>query len=212
MKDGIERLDPRDLSAVADVARLHAGLLSESPIVGLGPAFMRRFYYRKLVEDGLVAVSIYYCKGVAAGFIAYTGHSSTFMAEGLRRHWFCLSLVLAGSVLRDPRRFRGIIWTLNHMRKQRSAPRESPPGELLSFGVLSEYRTAAYIRQTGRRISLELYDHAIAYFRDHGIPMFRAVVEKSNREALLFYQSLDCERGEEVACGKSVEMVGTVEP
>jgi ribosomal protein S18 acetylase RimI-like enzyme len=193
MKDGLQRLDPKDLTVVAEVARLHIELLPGSPISRLGPEFTRQFYYRKLVEDGLVCCSIYYCDGVAAGFIAYTTHSNTFMMEGLRRHWLYISAVIAGAVIRQPRRLRGILWTLKFMRKQRTAPQQTVNAELLSFGVLLPFRTSKYIRETGQRISLALYDHACEYFRAHGVVKFRAVVEKSNREALLFYHALECE-------------------
>ena len=210
MRDGLERLDPKNPTSVADAARLHAELLPTSPVVRLGPVFMRRFYYRKLVDDGLVGCSLYYADGIAAGFIAYTASSSGFMSEGLRRHWLYLSAVLGLSVLQDPRRIGGIVWTVNHMRKQRGPQRPSPPGELLSFGVLREFRTPQYVRSTGRRISMSLYDSAIAYFRERGVPAFRAVVETSNREALLFYHALECEfrrDGEE----DRVEVICTVE-
>jgi len=193
MKDGLQRLDPKDLAAVADVARLHIELLPGSPISRLGPEFTRQFYYRKLVEDGLVCCSIYYCDGVAVGFIAYTTHSATFMMEGLRRHWLYLSAVMAGAVIRQPRRLGGILWTLDFMRKQSAAPERPVNAELLSFGVLLPFRTSTYIRETGKRISLALYDDACEYFRAHGVVKFRAVVEKSNREALFFYHALECE-------------------
>ena len=193
MKDGLERLDPKNLAAVADVARLHIELLPGSPISRLGPEFTRQFYYRKLVEDGLVCCSVYYCDGAPVGFIAYTKHANTFLMEGLRRHWLYLSAVMLGAVIRQPRRLAGILWTVGYMRKQRTAPQRPVNAELLSFGVLAGFRTSKYIRATGRRISLALYDHACEYFRDQGIRQFRAVVEKSNREALLFYHALECE-------------------
>lgn len=210
MKDGLEKLDPRDRAAVADVARLHGELLPGSPISRLGPDFMQRFYYRKLVEDGLVCCSIYYCDGAAAGFIAYTQYGTTFMSEGLRRHLLYLGAVMAVSVLRSPRRLATILWTLNHMRTQQGGQRPALASELLSFGVLPQFRTAKYIRETGRRISMALYDSACDYFRSHGIRTFRAMVEKSNREALLFYRSLDCEF-DPGAEGKSVEVIGVVD-
>src|SRR3989338_4160156 len=104
MEDGIRPLDPRSVADVESAARLHSLLLPRSPLSQLGPEFMRHFYYRTLIEDGLVRCDLYNYRGVAVGFIAYTKYPSDFMARGLRRHCFYLAALMAGLRLRGTTR------------------------------------------------------------------------------------------------------------
>jgi L-amino acid N-acyltransferase YncA len=57
---------------------------------------------------------------------------------------------------------------------------------------------------------MELYDSALEYFRALGIRTFRALVEKSNREALLFYHALECELQQDGE-GNSIEVICSLE-
>jgi ribosomal protein S18 acetylase RimI-like enzyme len=193
MTDGLVPLQPGDRNAVRDVARLHQALLPGSPIPRLGRRFMERFYYRTLVEDGLLAAHLYYVEGRAAGFITLTAVPSRFMAEGLRRHWWGLAGILLWELLADPRRIAVIVWTLRHMGRQGVAPAEPGEGEILSFGVLPEFRTPAFVRRSGRRIAGELFDRAVASLQADGTHRIRAVVETRNREALMFYHARGCQ-------------------
>ena len=190
MKDGVTPLDPRSVTDVESAVRLHALLLPRSPVARLGSAFMRHFYYRVLIEDGLVRCDLYHCQGVAAGFIVYTTYPSDFMAQGLRRHWLYLALLMVGLGLRHPVRLAVMLRVLTSMRGRRSQAGSISEGEALSFGVLPEYRSSEFVRRTGRRISRELFQRASEYFRREKIASFRLLVEADNREALLFYHAM----------------------
>ena len=196
MRQGLVELAARDRAGAEDAARLHEQLLPTSPVVRLGPRFIRRFYYDSLVADGLIACAIAYADGAPAGFIVCTRTPARFMADGLRRHVAGLSAVLLGEVVSDPRRLKVIWWTVTHMRRNparaAAAGTDDAEGEVLSFGVLPEFRNPAWIRRTRRRISLELFGWARGYFRSARLPRFRAVVESSNREALFFYSGQGC--------------------
>jgi len=190
---GIKRLDPQDSVDVESAARLHRELLPSSPVPRLGQAFMCRFYYRKLIEDGLICCDLYYDHGKAVGFIVYTKHASDFMARGLRRHWLYLSVLMAAAVLRRPTRIGVILSLLGISRTLKESSGNSTWGELLSLGVIPECRNSQYVRRTGRRISLELVEQAKEYFRAEHVSGFRGMVEARNRETLLFYHALGCE-------------------
>lgn len=206
MNDGLVPLAPDNPAAVRDCARLHRDLLPGSPIARLGRRFMERFYYRTLVSDGLVQGYLYYVENQAAGFVAQTRQPSRFMAEGLRRHWPALCGILFLDVLSDPRRVAVILWTLRHMMGQRSAPAGAAEGEILSFGVLPEYRAPAFVRRSGHRIAGTLFDAALEALQAQGVHRVRAVVETSNREALMFYHARGCQIRPEsgVAAGRVV--------
>lgn len=87
-------------------------------------------------------------------------------------------------------------------------PNGACEGEILSLGVLPEYRNAEFIRRTGRRISLELFETAREFFKRAEITSFRMLVQADNREALFFYHALGCEfRKLEEANGKIIEVI-----
>jgi ribosomal protein S18 acetylase RimI-like enzyme len=188
VRDGIARLQPGDRAGSEAVARLHAALLPDSPIARLGPHFMGRFYYEALVADQLIGCHMAYVEGAPAGFITLTARPATFMAEGLRRHWPRLAWVLAREVVSSPRRLGVMLWTFGLMRRRAAAPVPGE-GELLSFGVLPEFRDMAFVRRTGRRIASELFAAALADLRAAGLDRYRAVVVTNNAAALMFYQA-----------------------
>ena len=201
MKQGLLPLDPTDATAVEHMARLHAELLPGSPIARLGRRFMTRFYYRSLVAEGLLGCYLDYVDGQPAGFIACTAQPTRFMIEGLRRHWLYLPAVLLLEIVTDPRRLRVILWTLQYMRRGAGTPAEPGEGEILSFGVVSEFRTPRFVRRSGRRVSWELFMRARDYYRVAGVERYRAVVQSDNREALMFYHAQGCRVNQGVTGG-----------
>jgi len=212
VRAALERLQAGDVDASGHVASLHAALLPDSPVARLGPRFLSRFYYRVLVADALLQCRVAYEDGVPVGFIAFTARPATFMSEGLRRHWLRLAAVLAWEALADPRRIVLMLWTARLMRGRASVPTPGE-GELLSFGVLPEFRGMDYLRRTGRRIGAELFAAARGDLRDAGVERFRAVVATDNAPALMFYQAQGCrvDRDRETLPGTLV-VVGSVVP
>ena len=165
-------------------------MLPDSPIARLGPVFARHFYYGTLVRDNLVHCHIAYVGDTAAGFIAYT-HLPTFMAEGLRRHWFRLGVVLLWAAISNPRRIGVMFSTLGLMRR-RSGKRESGEGELLSIGVLPEFRGKSAARQIGRGISTELLNAARADLHALGVDRCYVLVRQENVGSLALLQANGC--------------------
>ena len=186
--DPIIALNPDNREHVVAAARLHAQLLGHSPIARLGLPFMTRFYYSRLVRDGLIACDFYVHQGEYAGFIVYTDSPSTFMEEGRRRHFLFLAALLVWCFALWPPRLRTILQAMKITRRREPAEDEGRTGELLSFGVLPAHRQARDPR-TGLRISNVLFEHAIATFRDRGFARFRWNLERDNKAAMLFYLS-----------------------
>jgi len=192
MSNRIEPLTPGEKEAIRDAVRLHHELLPQSPVSQLGRLFMERFYYGKLVEDGLVKCNLYYEGHSPVGFVAFTTFPSTFLALGLRRHWLYLAFLVPWLIVRQPGRLRVICQVFKATRARGRLRDHIPRGEILSMGVLPPYRTSEYARRTGHRVSLELFESAREYFAEQGIPSFRMLVERDNREAQLFYIALGC--------------------
>jgi len=212
MDDQTRPLDPANPAAIEAAVRLHGALLPDSPVSRLGPAFMRWFYYRTLVQDKLVCCDLSYVGGAPAGFIAYTKYSSDFMALGFRRHWLHLAGVMGVAALRHPPVVREVLRVVSLMLRRKQQAARVVQGEILSFGVLPEYRSVEFVRRTGWRISLELYERAKKYFQDEGVPSFRMLVQAENRETLLFYSALGCQLCKEPGGDpKTVQVIYTFE-
>ncbi len=211
MRNGIRPLGPQNRAEIEDAVRLHSDLLPQSPIVRLGLTFMRRFYYRRLVEDGLICADLYYSEGRPAGFIVYTKYPADFMTQGLRRHWVRLAGVMVRSLIRRPLLLAELLRVFSLMLHRKGQAGAVPQGEILSFGVIPEYRGSAFVRRTHQHISLELFERAKEYFRRQNIPSFRMLLEADNREALLFYLAQDCrvQRQASGASGKTIELIYT---
>ena len=180
-------LDPDDPEHVGAAAHLHATLLGHSPVPRLGMRFMTRFFYSRLVADGLVRCYLYRVEGQYVGFLSLTERPDSFMRQGTRRHLVRLAAVLAASLAEKPSRV-GILWeTLAaSRRKQHASPRDAV-GELLSFGVLPGF--AARRESNGLRIPTILFDAGIRHFRERGFRRIEWTVDRDNLPAMILYRS-----------------------
>ncbi len=171
----------------ADLASLHAQLLSHSPVALLGDDFMKRFYYSALPQWGLTFGAVAYVDGAPAGFIVATGDSSGFMRAGLRRGWLRLGWTMFVSLLRHPGRVAAVGEALAIMRGVEQATSPEPVGELLSFGLLPRYRERKFVATSRLRISQDLLREAMHGLAASGVTLSRAIVDADNLEARMFY-------------------------
>ena len=190
MNDGIRALDPQDPRDLEAVAKMHTALLPGSPVCQLGAEFMQRFYYRKLVEDGLIHCDLYINEGTPVGFIAYTEIPSRFMSEGLRRHGLYLAGIMILSLLRHPSRIAAVLRTLRIMSRRTRKTEGAQEGEMLSLGVLPQFRSPDFTRRTGTRISSALFENARGYFRNRGVAEIYLLVEAENKPAMMLYKAM----------------------
>ena len=92
------------------------------------------------------------------------------------------------SVLLNPVHLRVIVRALSVVRHRKA----TGSAEVLSLGVLPEFRGRDSARRTGRHVAQELFDAAKTYFRDNAIEEFYVIVDADNREALSFYRGAGC--------------------
>lgn len=207
------RLEPFDAThavAAADLAMLHTALLAHSPVALLGPHFMTDFYYSVLPRMGLISGVLAYVNDRPAGFIVVTDDSSGFMQRALRKSFFKVAWVMAWSVVRDPKRL-GAVWeALQIMRNLPPASSGPVAGEILSFGVLPEYRSREFMIKSRLRISQDLLKSALAQLAGKAVTCARVIVDADNLEARLFYLGNGWQPGLDVVPGwrkKTVEFV-----
>lgn len=184
----IVAVDPRDPRQVVAAADLHRKLLGRSPIPRLGDLFMTRFFYSRLVGDGLIRCYLYRVDRQYVGFLSLTEKPYSFMSEGRRRHFFRLAVILGLAVLAKPSRVR-ILWdTLGAARRKTLTGEGDGIGELLSFGVLEGF-SARRDGPQGLRIPNILFDEGIRYFRERGFRRIEWSVDHDNLAAMIFYRS-----------------------
>jgi len=203
----VEVLDPENRADVAGVAALHRQELADSPVAQFGMRFLRDFYYRTLVADGLIHCTIGKADGRVVGFISYTTTPTTFMGEGLRRHFVRLAWILVRSVVARPRLVRDILGVLRIMRER---SREEEPGsvsesvgEVLSLVSLKPYQKQ--IPEGGKsRLTVRLFEEMVAFFRSHRIEQIHLLVKPENKASNLFCSIMGCRLGKIVQGGRPV--------
>lgn len=183
-----ERSSPTGVQA-ADLAALHAELLSHSPLVLMGREFVEEFYYTVLPAERLISGAIAYVDGKAAGFIVATDVPDGFMSQAMRKFWPRVCWIILKSVLRNPGRIRAIKEAYQIQSNVKAEQYGSDTGELLSLGVLPEFRTRSFVKRTSIRIGADLLERCLEQLASAGKKRIRAIVDKDNLEAQLFYRA-----------------------
>lgn len=188
----LREMDPRVREDVAAVTALHMTLLGHGPMARLGERFLKEFCYGTLVRDGLMRVALFEVEGRPAGFVAWTSRSITFHRSALRRHAPRVAWLIARTIAGEPRVIRRLgkaVWLMVSRRAERDLARD-PLGEVLSIGVLPEYRTPQFLQRTNLRIGEALVRHAMTALRRDRVAVMRMVVEAHNTPTLLLYHAL----------------------
>ena len=185
---------------VRDISNLHAALLPDSPVTRLGASFREKFYYKDLPELGHVFGVVAYVEGRAAGFVAATHDSDGFMRSALRQRGPRITWAIASALLGDLRRIRAV-WEAarihldrNQLAGRGAGAERGPMGEILSLGVLPQFRDAAFRSRSGLHIGRDLAGCVMETFRTHGATKVRVIVDDDNRHAQRFYDKLGWRR------------------
>lgn len=191
----VVRLTDADKCAASHAADLHAELLATSPVARMGTQFMRDVYYGALVSTDLAVAHVAYVDGQPAGFITATNDPERFMTRGLLRRPWGAGWGVARAVLSNPMRV-GVLWETTRLNASRQYDdKETPTGELLSFGVREPYRHPTFMRSRGIRVGHELLDVAVAALKARGALRVRAIVDADNKPAQFFYRGAGWELG-----------------
>ena len=172
----------------AELAALHAELLDHSPLVLMGPEFVEQFYYSVLPAENLIHGVVAYVDDRPAGFIVATGDPDGFMSKATKRHSLRIAWIMLKSVLRSPRRLAAIREARAVQKNVQVEAYGPEMGEMLSFGVLPQYRSRSFVRQTTIQVGADLLAGALRQLAATGKKRARAIVDKDNLEAQLFYR------------------------
>jgi ribosomal protein S18 acetylase RimI-like enzyme len=180
---GLVRLDPNDRAQLEAFADLHEATLPDSVPVQFGRRFMTRFYFPKLVADGLAAGDLFRFEGHWAGYNLYTKFPHTMLRDAVRRHFFFLCAFMPGVLLANPRALRAIPQMLANRGGFPETPRT---GYWLTFGVHPDFRPA---RVGGKTIARHLVDRMFEYFRAEDYDAVEGTTDRTNGPALIFYRT-----------------------
>ncbi len=188
MSARIEPFGPRTPPDPALVSQLHAQLLPDSPVALLGRRFMEEVYYLLLPAAGLVTGAVAFLGDDPAGFVVETDDADGFMDSALRRWRWRIARVVCLSIGASPARLRALLDARRIMsgRENRGG---TPEGEILSLGVLPQFRTTRLPAPDGPRLSEALVAGSIERLAHRKVPRVRAVVDGSNLATQLFYRS-----------------------
>ena len=190
--DGVVKFDYQNKEHVDAIARLHAELLGESLIPRLGNKFITSFYYTRLVKDNLIRCELYRYKGKYVAFSVCTEFPFTFMKDGIRRNVLYLSLLMFRILLLNPSRIKVVIETIRIGKNRQMRTKENRVsakiGEILSFGILSDYG-AVRDEFSGLRVTNLLFERVLDYLKDRQVTHMEGEIKKDNKPSLLLWQS-----------------------
>ncbi len=175
------------------LAALHRELLPTSPAVGLGRAFLERFYYRVLPEEGLVFGYLAYSGDDPIGFVVATRDADGFLGTAVRRRWRALLRALLTSPPRPQ-----ACWDALRLSRDRQVGRHGAAAELLSLGVLGPHGSRPTSAGERRDAARGLLQRILTDLPDQQVVAF---VDENNTPAQLMYCALDWVVIERVSAG-----------
>jgi ribosomal protein S18 acetylase RimI-like enzyme len=167
----IRRLGPRDRS---ELLALQRQVLPDTMSARLGCRFNDVYHETMLKSDDYLCDG-YFVDGQLVGYLSYTANTMHLLRHVLRRNILSYLGALVMDAVREPRTL-GLI--LRVARSVLVPSREPSPGvtaELLSVGVLPEFRGSRGKDATARPIADDLLNNAIATLRARGVTAVRLV-------------------------------------
>jgi dolichol-phosphate mannosyltransferase len=174
---------------IADISDLHKDLLPSSPVVKLGRRFTENFYYRVLPAEGYISGAVAYVDSRPAGFVSFTDDSTRFMRRAAGSHIVSLAGLVMWSVLANPLRIAALWDAAGIMRGRKYSFGAGRLGEILSIGVLPEYRSKEFRERTGVHLARRLLDLALLQLRSAGVSAVTAVVDADNLRSQSLFES-----------------------
>jgi hypothetical protein len=204
----ISFLDPRNAWDVDAVARLHEEHLADSPIARLGPRFLRDFFYKRLVLDGLVAVFVCHVGDEVAGFLSYTTAPGDFVSRGVRRHplqlgWIMLRTILAGE------RSIADLWRVGHYVLKRGGNQlvatDRDRGAIEAISLITPPKFQKHVPEGGKsRLTVRLVETMATQARAEGVDRVMYAVSPKNAASNLLFNAMGCEFKKTTYAGETV--------
>lgn len=204
---GIAFLDPGNATDVADVAALYEQFLPTSPVVRLGPRFLRQFFFSRMVRDGLLGCLVCRVEGRVIAFLSWTDRPTDFIGRGIKRHFAALSWIMLKSIAARPAFVRELLDTMRMVSRRSgdsgTSGHEAGVIEAISLVVPPEFQRHVPPGGKGRlttRLVQALADHA----RGQGVARVIYVVQPGNAASAIFFSGMGCEFAKRTYAGEEV--------
>ena len=204
---GIEFLDPNNAADVDSVSALYEEHLATSPVVKLGPRFLREFFYSQLVKDDLLGCLICRVDGKVVAFLSWTTRPSDFVSVGIKRHVVKLSWIMLRTVITRPAIVHELIAS-SRMASRRAGdtgmPADSPAViEALSIVVPPAFQR--HVPEGGKgRLTTRLVRTLADHVRAKGVAKVIYVVQPTNTSSAIFFSGMGCEMAKRTYAGNVV--------
>jgi len=203
---GIEYLNPRSAADVDRVATLYEENLADSPVVLLGPRFLREFFFKKLVESDLLGALVCRVDGNVVAFLSWTNHPGDFIGRGIKKHFVGLSWIMLKSIAQKPSTIKQILSAMRIVSKRSGdAGKEHDPKaiEAISLVVPPEYQK--HVPEGGKaRTTVRLVQDLAAHARKQGTERVLYVVQPRNKASSIFFAVMGCELNKRTYAGEEV--------
>jgi ribosomal protein S18 acetylase RimI-like enzyme len=183
----VEPLDPRNSIHVDGVVALHVRHFRPR----LGAEFLRSFYYSKLVDTGLVRVTICRIGDDVIGFIAYTSQPRDYLSVGVRREFPSLARLIVRNLAVQPTLARSLRWLMYSTSEGFRKDLDALTGEVLYIATDPRHRDC--VPQGGRSaVAVRLFESMKSFFFGTGRDKVLLVVNPKNVAAHRFFQAMGC--------------------
>jgi hypothetical protein len=203
---GIEYLNPRSAADVDRVATLYEEHLADSPVVLLGPRFLREFFFKKLVESDLLGVLVCRVEGKVIAFLSWTNHPGDFIGRGIKKHFIGLSWIMLKGILAKPSSVQQILSAVKIVTKRSGdagAAHDPKAIEAISLVVPPEFQK--HVPEGGKaRTTVRLVQDLAAHARKQGTERVLYVVQPRNKASSIFFAVMGCELNKRTYAGEEV--------
>jgi len=185
---------PLSAPYLRSIAEVHVtldptGFLNQEEV---GVTFREKIYYPTLLADLGSFVWIFLVEEKLAGYVAGTIDIQKLYQRLKDANFGLLLKLLAKTCTKKPKLILEFVNTKR--RLEQSYLKESTRAEILSLGVLPEYRSEAFERTTKIHVATALFKKAVETFRDRGITQFKVMTTQENEAANHFYEKQGCQR------------------
>lgn len=183
---------------IVDVSYILQEALPSSVPAILGFEFLSRFYFKNIIKTDKIFGLVYEYNNKILGYITYSIYSGSILLNIIKKNFIPLCLLLIKEIIKNPRKIK-IILTLNFLlfQQKKILPQIHP--EIVSFGVLPEYRTSYLDKSIGKvkktefykkhniKVAEELLIAALKNLNKLGAKEIKIVTEKNNIASNKFY-------------------------
>lgn len=178
---------------VADIAELEPvqreSLPGSLPTL-FGPRFFR-LYYQSLMADPRFLSAGFFWESRLAGFLTYTTDTAALLSAVFRRHWAGYALAVGLGIARRPGTLRTTLKLLPDLLAPLGQQGSDVPAELLSYGVLREFRRSSdFFARQRIHVALKLLHRAYDELRSHGAKRVKIFIQTEDVDPFInqFYR------------------------